>query len=143
MALVKLDGQEFEIDNSIAADDNLIRQSLTPFYPAVANATINRETKDDQEIITIVKRAGTKGMSTPLEQLLNSPEEINPALRMAWRLRSLEGAEEVDPMQLIALQEQIDIAIEAGDAEAQKVEQSLRFLHGVVSQEPPLIPIGF
>jgi hypothetical protein len=51
------DGQDIPLPADIAANDDLIRKALAPFYPDVANAEIRRA--DGK--ITIIKRAGPKG----------------------------------------------------------------------------------
>lgn len=63
MALIKLpaDGQEFELDDEIAKDDETLKRALTPVYPDAANATFQRSEKNGVMTITVVKRAGTKG----------------------------------------------------------------------------------
>ena len=58
---VNLDGQTIQLPAEIAANDELIRKALAPFYENVATATIRRDTKG----ITIIKRAGPKGLDYP------------------------------------------------------------------------------
>ncbi len=55
---VVFEGKEYPIDTAIAADDDKLRQVLSPFIPAVANAKIQRE---PGQPIQIIKQAGTKG----------------------------------------------------------------------------------
>ena len=59
---VNLDGQTIQLPAEIAASDDLIRKALAPFYPNVASAEIRRETKDGVTVISIIKRAGPKGV---------------------------------------------------------------------------------
>ena len=58
---VILEGQTIPLPADIAANDDLIRKALSPYYPDVANAEIRRETQDGAVTISIVKRAGPKG----------------------------------------------------------------------------------
>ena len=60
-AIVKIEGQEFPLNVSIAADDNLLKAALTPHYPSIKNAQITRETRAGQMIVSIVKKAEHKG----------------------------------------------------------------------------------
>jgi hypothetical protein len=60
-ALVKIEGQEFPLDVSIAADDSLLKTALSPHYPSIKNAQISRETRAGQMIVSIVKKAEHKG----------------------------------------------------------------------------------
>jgi hypothetical protein len=60
-AMVKIEGQEFPLPVSIAADDELLKAALSPHYPSIKNANISRETRAGQMIVSIVKRAEHKG----------------------------------------------------------------------------------
>lgn len=60
-ATVKIEGQEFPLDAAIAADDNLLKAALSPHYPSIKNASISRETRAGQMIVSIVKKAEHKG----------------------------------------------------------------------------------
>ncbi len=60
-AIVKIEGQEFPLDVAIAADDNLLKAALSPHYPSIKNASISRETRAGQIIVSIVKKAEHKG----------------------------------------------------------------------------------
>lgn len=60
-AIVKIEGQEFPLDVAIAADDNLLKAALSPHYPSIKNASISRETRAGQMIVSIVKKAEHKG----------------------------------------------------------------------------------
>ena len=60
-AVVKIEGQEFPLDVSIADDDNLLKTALSPHYPSIENAQISRETRAGQMIVSIVKKAEHKG----------------------------------------------------------------------------------
>ena len=51
------------LDISIAADDNLLKTALSPHYPSIKNASITRETRAGQMIVSIVKKAEHKGKS--------------------------------------------------------------------------------
>lgn len=133
MAIIKLEGQSIPIDNDIAAADELIRKALLPFYPEVGNATISRSEEDGETVINIVKRAGTKG-STPLASLIAAPEEANPAITLAWELKRLEAAEELELRQLLEYHPRIDRAIEQGEAEAEQVAEALNKLQAAVTQ---------
>ena len=61
MAVVKIEGQEFEIEASLAQDDKTIKMVLQPHFSSVENANITREVKDGKLTVTIVKKAQHKG----------------------------------------------------------------------------------
>ena len=60
-AVVKIEGQEFPLDVAIAKDDELLKAALSPHYPSIRNAQISRETRLEEMIVSIVKRAEHKG----------------------------------------------------------------------------------
>lgn len=61
MAVVKIEGQEFNLEAALAQDDKLLKTVLQPHFSGVENANITRETKDGRLTVTIVKRAQHKG----------------------------------------------------------------------------------
>ena len=73
MAVIKIEGQEFELEAVLAEDDSLLKTVLQPHFSGVENANITREVKDGQLIVSIVKRAqhkGASGQRTDLENAL-------------------------------------------------------------------------
>jgi hypothetical protein len=106
MALVKIDGAEIELPDDMCKTDKGVRDALTPYYPGAANSDVKRETKGSATIITVTKRAGSKGSyAAVFEALERAPEEITPLLLLSPRARrgdvdaalsrSLEDAREV------------------------------------------------
>ncbi len=61
MAVVKIEGQEFNLEAVLAQDDKMLKTVLQPHFSGVENANITREVKDGQLYVTIVKRAQHKG----------------------------------------------------------------------------------
>lgn len=61
MAVIKIEGQEFELETALAEDDKMLKTVLQPHFSSVENANITRETKDGRLHVTIVKRAQHKG----------------------------------------------------------------------------------
>ncbi len=61
MAVIKIEGQEFELEAVLAQDDKLLKSILQPHYSSIENANITREVKDGRLHVTIVKRAQHKG----------------------------------------------------------------------------------
>jgi hypothetical protein len=69
MATIKIEGQTIKgdavgITDEIANDDDLLKAALAPTWPDVRTATINRTggTDGKELVVTVTKRAGTKGM---------------------------------------------------------------------------------
>ena len=61
MAVIKIEGQEFELEAVLAEDDKMLKTVLQPHFSSVENANITREVKNGQLIVSIVKRAQHKG----------------------------------------------------------------------------------
>ena len=78
MATIKLEGQEIQLPDAIAQNDEQLKQALTPFYPEMANADIRRETnsKTGQLTVSLVKRAGPKGAGWNVTLPTTSQEEL-------------------------------------------------------------------
>lgn len=60
-AVIKIEGQEFELETVLAEDDKMLKTVLQPHFSILENANITRETKDGRLIVTIVKKAQPKG----------------------------------------------------------------------------------
>lgn len=82
MAKVKIEGNTLDLPDEIAKSNKSLLAALTPFYPAAANATIKREGKGDQMVVSVTKKAGTKGSGASREF-----HNAMTAARMPRRLR--------------------------------------------------------
>ncbi len=60
-AVIKIEGQEFEIEAALAQDDRLLKTILQPHFATLENANITRQIKDGKLSVSIVKRAQHKG----------------------------------------------------------------------------------
>ena len=60
-ATIKIEGQTFELDASLAQEDKTLKIVLQPHFASIENANITREVKDGKLSVTIVKRAQHKG----------------------------------------------------------------------------------
>ena len=201
MATVKLagDGQEMQLEESVAASDEQLKRILVLFYPDLSNADIRRETdKEGRMVVTVVKRAGSKGLA-PLTTTTNTttsnditpnrsydcgylpptatasamsdkkdgedgaitpefederssgfhqqsqilaaltdptePQQLNPTLHLAWQTRQLEISGKLDLTTLLAMQPRIIASIEAGQAEQERVDNSLSSLKSAPATE--------
>lgn len=61
-ATIKIEGQEFELDASLAQEDKTLKTVLQPHFASIENANITRDVKDGKLTVTIVKRAQHKGV---------------------------------------------------------------------------------
>lgn len=89
MALVIIDGNRLTLEDEICKTDKSLRDALVTFYPAVHNAKIKRDKKEDKLVITITKQAGEKGLYGPIAEALEAaPETINQVIAIretGWR----------------------------------------------------------
>lgn len=60
-AIIKIEGQEFEIDAALAQDDKTLKTVLQPHFASIENANITREVKEGKLTVSIVKKAQAKG----------------------------------------------------------------------------------
>ena len=60
-ATIKIEGQTFELDASLAQEDKTLKVVLQPHFASIENANITRDVKDGKLSVTIVKRAQHKG----------------------------------------------------------------------------------
>lgn len=160
MALVKFsgDGQQIPIPDDVASTDQRLKEALAPFYPEMANAIIRRETDSQgQLVITMTKQAGTKGsgqaqaegkeeINPVLDYLGQARQEINPAMRVAWKLQMLQTTGEFGLEDLIEAQPKIEAALhqsEQDEARLHQVRQSLEAMSADPASCLAHIPFGF
>lgn len=60
-AIIKIEGQEIELEAALAEDDKMLKAVLQPYYSSVENASITRDVKEGKLTVTIVKKAQHKG----------------------------------------------------------------------------------
>lgn len=97
MASVKIEGNTIQLDDAVCKTNQGIIDALAPFYPAVANATIKRETVNDKTVITVTKKAGSKGILVGVvEKLSAAPEEISPIVAIAASPRRTKTIAAID-----------------------------------------------
>lgn len=134
-----IEGQEIELPEEIAQKDDLVKQSLQPYFPEVVNALITRETKDDLVTIKIVKRAGSKG---GFDELVIAPEGRNSLVIIYQGI----GGSNPDNMpldEILRWEGRITRAINEGKDQNEATEFSRRRLiaaRPVISTE---VPTGF
>jgi hypothetical protein len=79
---------------------------------------------------------------TPLEFLINAPEEVNPALFMCRKLQRLELSGELDSATMKEMVKAIELAISKGTDDVRAVEQTKERLLNSRSVASA-IPMGF
>ena len=80
MANIKLpDGQQLDIPDDIASDDEMLKNALAPYVPDIRNAKLNRSTSSAGLMtVNVVKQAGTKGYE------LNPNHPVTSAMHDQW-----------------------------------------------------------
>ena len=140
--IIMPDGVEpFDLEDEIANDDALLRQALAVAYPDAKNAEFKRETKDGVMSVRVTKKAGTKG--GVLDDLAVAPDAINPAIVLDREIAAREAAGEISLLDLIAMQDQIKAALEAGEAEVESARAARRTLEKAPAVAGAAIPRGF
>jgi hypothetical protein len=149
MATVKIEGQEYQIDDTIAdggasveESDRILRDALRPNFEIAAGATFQRETRDGQLTITLVKNPGPKGAQPLLQRLLDAPETLNPALVLACEMQLEEARNALDLPALLALQPRLEVALEDGLAEEKYIATTLRVLASAPAAVSSEVPLG-
>lgn len=79
---------------------------------------------------------------SPLEFLINAPEEVNPALSMCRKLQRLELVGELDSTTMKEIVKTIELAISQATDDIKAVEQTKERLFNSPSVATA-IPIGF
>ncbi|WP_333352456.1 hypothetical protein [Microcoleus sp. herbarium14] len=79
---------------------------------------------------------------TPLESLINAPEEVNPTLSMCRKLQRLELSGELDSATMKEMVKAIELAISKGTDDVRAVEQTKERLLNSRSVAGA-VPMGF
>jgi hypothetical protein len=124
---VLVEGQTIPVPEDIGANDESVKRALTPFYPEVANALITRTEKDGTTTITVIKKAGSKGL-TGLDYLIACPGGKNPAIALYEKFQALDAVNETDPLALLEMDAQIEEAITVGSDQSDSVVYALKRL---------------
>lgn len=61
MAVIKIEGQEFELEAVLAQDEKMLKTVLQPHFSSLENANITRDVKEGKLQVSIVKKAQAKG----------------------------------------------------------------------------------
>lgn len=150
MAIVKIEGQEYQLDDAIVnggatvqESDRLLRDALRPTFEIAAGATFQREQRGETLYVTLVKQPGPKGArGDALHVLLEAPAFINPSTRLACELHLMEGQGKLDLEALLAIQPRLNRALQQGDAEARSIARTLRTLSLAPAMTSSDVPPG-
>jgi hypothetical protein len=140
---VNLNGQTFDLDAEIANDDQKLKDALAPYAPDIQNATISRTQSGTKWLVTVTKRAGTKGSAAPpLSLLRDAPAWVNPALLLAWDLHHQETIQPLDVRAWVERYPAIEEARVTGEQAVQAVSAALARLQQSRPLPAPLLIPG-
>ena len=142
MINVAIEGQLFPLPEEVGAQDDLVRAALAPFVPWIANAQIERKEQNGATVLTVVKRADTKGNTAyVLAALLDTPEDVNPAVALWKRLEREVNLD--DPGTILEWQQAIAEAIRQGEEDIEWVRSALEKLVESSAVPATRVPLGF
>jgi hypothetical protein len=146
MAIVRIDGREMEIDDEIAKSDEKLRAVFTMYHAAYANADIQRKEETGQLIVTVIKRAGPKGvgiMDNVVNALKETPEYLNPALQMRYELEELGSKGEIAVEIRLSMHKKIEEAKMIGEKQLNLISSSVKSLMAASPIPSINVPEGF
>lgn len=135
--LVILEGQQHWVDDAIAQNDDLLRQLFSTLSPAYAEAEIKRSNSR----IEIAAKKGTKGTSSPIEQLLSEPIALNPGIQCWSALQQLELRLGIEAQHAGAIASEIETALSQSEQWQNQIQYTLQKLS--LATTNPIVPLGF
>ncbi len=142
MIQVANDGQNFPLPDEIGAKDELVRAALAPFVPWIVNAQIQRKEEGGNTLVTVIKRADTKGSAgNVMDALIAAPQQRNPAIELWMKLQQEVKLD--DPGAMIEWQPAIAETIQAGERDIETIHASLMYLADCAPVPASLVIFGF
>jgi hypothetical protein len=136
MYQVLIEGQMIPLPPGVEKDED-IKRAITPFFPEVASALLTRKTEGDVTTITVVKKAGSKGLAN----LVACPGGKNPAIALYEKIEQL--GPQPDIVELLALEDQISSALTEGEEQRRKITKAAGRLSDTVALPAPVLVMGF
>ena len=145
--VVTIEGQKIPLPDEIGSDDVKVRQALAPYFPDAANALITRTEKDGETTISVIKKAGTKGVPSTkgllagLQALQDGPGGKNPAVMLYEEIK--RRVDPLSPEELLVLDSRIQQAIDDGQRQRKALVYAVKRLIEARPQPAPEIVQGF
>ena len=145
--IVTIEGQKIPLPDEIGSDDAKVRQALAPYFPDAANALITRTEKDGETTISVIKKAGTKGVPSTkgllagLQALQEGPGGKNPAIMLYEEIK--RRADPLSPKELLELDSRIEQTIQEGEQQRDALVHAARRLIETRPQAAPAVVQGF
>jgi hypothetical protein len=136
---VLIEGQVMTLPPGIEKDED-IRRALAPYFPEVSTALLTRKEEGEVVTISIVKKAGSKGLD-PVASLIACPGGKNPAVQVYEEIEAL--GPDADIISLLEFENRIDKALEDGEAQREAMNGACNRLSKSPAQPAPAVVLGF
>lgn len=143
--ILTADGQEFDIEDEIAADDELLKSVLKSSYPQLGDPELKRETKGGVVTVRVTKRAGPKG-SAVLDELRAAEARENPGLtinRTLDDLRARPFGAKAFVVKVTGMERDILAALQVAKEDSKAVAASTGSLRDASGEHALFVPVGF
>ena len=149
LALVRFEGQELELEDSIAREDQAIIAALSAWYPMLATAKFTRSTAPDGRLVVeATKQGGTKGQGGPrpsgfCAHLDAADDALHPAVRLALEFDALERAGRLSLSDRLARATEIEAALASLRDQLATLNTFTRLMDHADPSPLRSIPLGF
>jgi hypothetical protein len=143
--ILTTDGQEFDIEDEIAADDDLLKSVLKSSYPQLGDPELKRENKNGLMTVRVTKRAGPKG-SAVLDELKAAGAVENPGVEINRRLDSLRArpfGPKAFVVRVTKMEGDIIAALQVAKEDSKAVAATSASLRAAVGEHALFVPVGF
>lgn len=154
---VLIEGQTMTMPPGIEKDED-IRRALAPYFPEVSTALLTRKEDGEVVTVTIVKKAGSKGVDplskgvdpwskggthrdAPLQKIVDCAGGMNPAIELYQKIDQL--GPNADIVDLLEFEREIDQALEEGEKQRGLIVDAQQRLVAAVAQPAPVVVLGF
>jgi hypothetical protein len=140
--ILTAEGQEFDLEDEVARDDELLRQWVKSVAPAYANPTFKRDTKAEVLTVSVSKQAGTKGYIA-LDVLDAAPEDRGPVAALRARMDSLAVRRRLTVRRAAEMEPEVLAAVETSEQYGKAVRLALDLLDDSGGVPASYVPEGF
>lgn len=143
--ILTADGQEFDIEDEIAKDDDLLKSVLKSFAPQLGDPELKRESKDGVLTVRVTKRAGPKG-SAVIEALAAAESYENPSVivnRKIDLLRECPFGPKAFVARVMKMEGDIISALQTAKSDAEATSSAVKALYSATGEHASYVPVGF
>ncbi len=155
MARLIIEGQTHEVPDilvrngeTLADQDQNLRDALRPNFDLAADATFQRSEKDGVLTVTVVKSPGRKGSGQQgyariVGRLAAVNSELTPLMLLACEVQLLEARGQLNLAKLIALRPRMERVLAGGRSDQQRMAAARRVLLEAPATAATTVPAGF